>query len=1067
MRFCLLVLVLGLSAILVLPVMQPTVQSATPVAHPPVEQLVRPSDLATAPAPASTLADGTAISGPAEIHTSQISYAPQPFNYILLKWNAQLPVSATLEMEARVSPDGTSWSKWGHLEDSDDFLDVRDGVGTFFSGVVYAGDSHFWQLRVTTARAPSGEAPVLERVTVNTVDARDGRHTLRPSGVSPEGLGRPAFVSRWEWGGQEVADNSVPAAYYRADHLVVHHTADSTTLYPGEKSWADRVLAEWRFHTYPSGRGWGDVGYNWLIDPDGVIYEGRRGSSEMDRDSVGFHDTANYGSMGVVLLGTYDVVSPSGAMQDSLIRLLAWKSQQRHIDPYGSSFYYGCAHSTYCSPYHTGAVVANLAGHREVLIGHTSCPGDRAIDALPSIRKRVAAMLQPTPGTGNGNVIDEFDPGFTTVAGSWYDSTSGYDGHSYYTYATDGISSPSTNKASWAPRLAKDGMYQVEAHIPRDSTVKGRPTDNAHYVVKTGNGDQQTRIVSQAGSDEWIDVGSYFFRASSDGSGGNVALDDLTGEAFDPANRRPIFFDAIRWTNVTAAAQPQMELSGVTFSPAVVESGEVVRVAFTVTNKSSSAIATQDPPAGVVEDLSSGYVFDERECFLSNAAQSYPIQPKVTGRFRVMLGGTDGSQPLGDDCKGETAGYPWRWGFGDDLQPGQSRRIVGAVRLKNYTTTPRTVVLRAGLINENIGYVARDLAVGSITVKSEQSVPKVMLVNDQGTPLAQVYSAKVMPQSLLARTVNPISVIEDRLVGTIPWDGNDLNWGSGGPLGLANQFIVEQTRPFYAPVDGLYSFRLDCDDGAWLWVDGQLVVDDHGLHDDAPVTGSIRLTAGYHSLGFKYFQYYGLARAEYRWKAPSASDWSVIPVVGTKQLSPGKPLVFSADDLGGSGMKQLMYRVDDGPQRTWDISPAATAVVSLDSLSDASHTLHYWAVDNVGNVAPEQSLQFTVKATPPATSTTARVLPSGVVVLVWTSTPDAVSFAVDVQDVTGGQGIWSPLMTTTGFQATFFGVAGHSYAFRVSGTDALGNVEYPIPTTTLAVPPSASWRRTSFAALMR
>src|SRR3712207_4826335 len=98
-------------------------------------------------------------------------------------------------------------------------------------------------------------------------------------------------MSRTAWGnpqGEEAPD--APPRFRTATHLVVHHTAQSNTLTSSEPNWAARVRATWSFHTYS--RGWGDIGYNWLIDPNGVIYAGRAGSNDPTRDAVGFHDTA-------------------------------------------------------------------------------------------------------------------------------------------------------------------------------------------------------------------------------------------------------------------------------------------------------------------------------------------------------------------------------------------------------------------------------------------------------------------------------------------------------------------------------------------------------------------------------------------------------------------------------------------------------------------------------------------------------------------------------------------------------------------------------------------------------
>src|SRR4051794_31674896 len=252
-------------------------------------------------------ADGLAPTGASATATTAVTAAPDLFTYVMLRWEATTPLSATVAFEARASETGRSWTSWGSLPENDDLIDQKESARIHWSSIVYAGPAHFWQLRATLTKGPTGSKPVVRQAQLYTVDASASTNpTGRPAGAAPDGsISRPTFVSRAEWGGSEVLNNSVGPVWYPANHIVVHHTADANSLGSRESSWADRVRAEWAFHTYPSGRGWGDIGYNWLIDPNGVIYEGRNGSSSLDQDSVGFHDTANYGSMGVALLGTF------------------------------------------------------------------------------------------------------------------------------------------------------------------------------------------------------------------------------------------------------------------------------------------------------------------------------------------------------------------------------------------------------------------------------------------------------------------------------------------------------------------------------------------------------------------------------------------------------------------------------------------------------------------------------------------------------------------------------------------------------------------------------------------
>ncbi|NTV65271.1 MAG: N-acetylmuramoyl-L-alanine amidase, partial [Oscillochloris sp.] len=583
--------------------------------------------------------------------------------------------------------------------------------------------------------------------------------------------------------------------------LPIYHTADANSLVGSETSWADRVRAEWSFHTYT--RGWGDIGYNYLIDPNGVIYEGRAGGD----NAVGFHDTANYGSMGVSVLGTYSSLAPTQAAQNSLVELLAWKADQRQIDPLGSSYYYGCAYSSYCAPYNSGAVVVNIAGHRQVTPGHTTCPGDSFQSLLPTIRQRV-----------------------------------------------------------------------------------------------------QNRI------------------------------------------------------SETAVVQ-SMELVSVSYDRDTLAAGELLKATFTVRNSGHVTIETQAPQAGNFE-LSDSYVYDEDECFLGATGQSYPSYPKESNRFRVMLGTSDSSRmPV---CNGDSGGYPWRWGLNGSLAPGETRQVVGYLRFRE----PGSVTLRAGAINEYVSYMARDVFAKTITVTGERMTPVVASYNAQLQPLAYVYRLSTIPDNLLARTQNAISILPGNLVGSFAWDGAITNWGAGGPLaGLDDNFIIMQARVFVAPVSGVYTFRTTSDDGSWLWVDGAAVVINSGLHASESIAGSISLTAGRHVLSFKYVERTGTAVAGYQVQFPGTSDFNPVAeglggsgvtidsnLGGTFRKLGG--ITIAADDQGGSGINKLRVSFDGV---VWADVPGS--FFSLSNLSDGSYSLRYKAVDNQGNESALQTLSFQVDST--------------------------------------------------------------------------------------------------------
>ncbi len=194
-------------------------------------------------------------------------------------------------------------------------------------------------------------------------------------------LSKPSVVSRTSWGCPDGENSPLwPAQYTVVTHLVVHHSATANS----SANWALEVLAIWNYHTYT--QGWGDIGYNYLIDPNGVVYEGRAGGD----NAVGAHFSCqNGGTFGVCMLGTFTSVSPSAAALVSLKQLLAWKAEQVGIDPLGST-------------YHSGShlMLPNICGHRDgnpaypaYTCGTTTCPGDVLYGLLPVIRGDVYNII--------------------------------------------------------------------------------------------------------------------------------------------------------------------------------------------------------------------------------------------------------------------------------------------------------------------------------------------------------------------------------------------------------------------------------------------------------------------------------------------------------------------------------------------------------------------------------------------------------------------------------------------------------------------------------------------------
>ena len=112
--------------------------------------------------------------------------------------------------------------------------------------------------------------------------------------------GAPPIVPRSAWRADESIRRAKPAYASAIRFAVVHHTAGSNSYSRAEAAAIVRGIQ--LFHV--QGNGWNDIGYNFLVDRFGTVYEGRFGG--IDRNVVGAHAQGfNTGSVGVALIGTY------------------------------------------------------------------------------------------------------------------------------------------------------------------------------------------------------------------------------------------------------------------------------------------------------------------------------------------------------------------------------------------------------------------------------------------------------------------------------------------------------------------------------------------------------------------------------------------------------------------------------------------------------------------------------------------------------------------------------------------------------------------------------------------
>ena len=302
--------------------------------------------------------------------------------HLAVSWSG----SEDAAVQVRWRADG-AWQGWRDVPVAHDLEDEARGV--VYSGLVLAPGATRAQTRVT-----GGEATAVK---VAAFDTEGGpRHLVRAqppaAGAAPgdptPGPPQPPVVPRAEWGADESLRRGTPL-FAPVTKLIVHHTVTPNN----DPDPAATVRAMYAFHTRV--RGWDDIGYNFLVDARGRIYEGRAarayapgevptGEDLQRQGVVGAHaEGTNTGSAGIALMGDFTSVLPSAFAVASLESWLAWKAARHDIDPTGASVF-TAADGT------NARVFANISGHRDVRA--TECPGDLLYAQLPAIRQRVAQL---------------------------------------------------------------------------------------------------------------------------------------------------------------------------------------------------------------------------------------------------------------------------------------------------------------------------------------------------------------------------------------------------------------------------------------------------------------------------------------------------------------------------------------------------------------------------------------------------------------------------------------------------------------------------------------------------
>jgi len=314
------------------------------------------------------------------------------FNLVGLGWRG----GSVRSLSFRVRRTGGAWTRWvavgSESGDAPDRTSRERRRARRSSSPLWAGQADELQLALTAGRdvrdlrlhfvnttgTATPAARLRSRLRARTAAAR------RPAAKQAD-TSQPPIVPREQWASDKCPPRADPV-YGRVDLAFIHHTVSANEYGPADSP--AMVLAICRYHR--NGNGWNDVGYNFIVDRYGTIFEGRAGGiaeAVVGAQAQGYNST----STGIASLGTFSSGGQTPAGLSAIARLLSWKLAVHGVPPAGRVEVVSQGGSTNRFPAGSRPVFNRISGHRDG--NATACPGDGLYAQLPQLR----AMVDPGP----------------------------------------------------------------------------------------------------------------------------------------------------------------------------------------------------------------------------------------------------------------------------------------------------------------------------------------------------------------------------------------------------------------------------------------------------------------------------------------------------------------------------------------------------------------------------------------------------------------------------------------------------------------------------------------------
>src|SRR5436309_1410015 len=217
------------------------------------------------------------------------------------------------------------------------------------------------------------------------------RSFTEPATAGAAAINPTRILTRQDWAADDKLMQWIPRYPQKVQKAVVHHTVTDDG---GNGQVAATIRAIYYYHAVT--RGWGDIGYSYLVDKYGNVWTGRQGG---DNTEGGHAYGWNKGSIGIAAIGTYSVTAPTPAMVASIANLIAEKFTQFGVQPYGADPFVHQEQAPDGTWVNVTSNPPNVQGHRDCNYiqsqygGQTACPGNALYAQLVNIRQMAQAAV--------------------------------------------------------------------------------------------------------------------------------------------------------------------------------------------------------------------------------------------------------------------------------------------------------------------------------------------------------------------------------------------------------------------------------------------------------------------------------------------------------------------------------------------------------------------------------------------------------------------------------------------------------------------------------------------------